>query len=320
MTRIKAGISQIGGKYRFINRLKRFIPPHRFFLSLFCGACWFELNKPRCQYECFNDANSEIINYLKVIERNPKEFDKSKQGIFGLVSEEIFKEIASGELKPKNDLERAVFFQYINKLGFAGTATWRGINPKGGFPIKASWRGISMPTSFKADKASYKGLQVKTTRPYTNNDNGLLTPIDPHAVERLRYVNLANKDFRKVYNLFYKAVYERKGLTNDVFVFADPPYPSHESYYGNLFLQEDHMELITLMLDSPFRFMLTIGGKCKDYIEILKGEGWFIVKALIKYATDANTQFESEEYICMNYDIKKTGIMIDNSRSISEFL
>lgn len=304
-TRIKAGISQIGGKYRFINRLKKFTPPHRFFLSLFCGACWFELNKPRCQYECFNDANSEIMNYLKVIERDPKAFNDCKKGIFGLVSEKIFKEIASGELKPKNDLERAVFFQYVNKLGFAGTA---------------NWRGISMPTSFKADKASYKGLQVKTTRPYTNNDNGLLSPIDLNAVERLRYVNLANKDFRKVYKLFYNALYVRKGLWEDVFVFIDPPYPSHESYYGNLFLQEDHMELITLMLDSPFRILLTIGGKCKEYIDILKEENWFILKALVKYATDANTQFESEEYICMNYDIKKLGIMKTDSKSIVDFI
>ena len=62
MGRIKSGISQTGGKFRLVNRLKELTPYHEFFLSMFTGAAHFELNKPRCRYECWNDRESEIIN------------------------------------------------------------------------------------------------------------------------------------------------------------------------------------------------------------------------------------------------------------------
>ena len=62
--RIKSGISQVGGKYRLMNKLLEFVPYHEFFLSMFSGACWMELNKPRTRYECYNDYESEIIIHM----------------------------------------------------------------------------------------------------------------------------------------------------------------------------------------------------------------------------------------------------------------
>lgn len=104
---IRSGISQIGGKFRLTNTLLKNIPRHEFFLSPFCGACWLELNKKRSRYECFNDLNAEIINYLLMIREHPKEFDDMKKGVFGLVSQEICNRIVRGEILPKNNIERA---------------------------------------------------------------------------------------------------------------------------------------------------------------------------------------------------------------------
>lgn len=119
--RISAGISQIGGKFMLVNTIREYIPYHEFFLSPFCGACWVEFQKPRCRYECFNDLNAELINYLLVIREHPKEFDELKQGVFGLVSQEICNRIVRGELLPQNNIERAYFFYYLNKLTFGGS-------------------------------------------------------------------------------------------------------------------------------------------------------------------------------------------------------
>ncbi|KKK47426.1 hypothetical protein LCGC14_3155290, partial [marine sediment metagenome] len=115
MGRITSGISQTGGKYRLVKRLLNQTPYHEFFLSMFTGAAHFELNKNRCRYECWNDGESEIINYLVQIWKHPKEFDEMKQGVFGLVSQEICNRIVNGKIKPKNDLERAYYFYYLNK-------------------------------------------------------------------------------------------------------------------------------------------------------------------------------------------------------------
>lgn len=320
---IKSGISQIGGKFKLRKQLIQLDPRHDFFLSLFSGACHYELNKARCQYECFNDLDSEFINYLIVIRRYPKEFNEMKKGIFGLVSQEIVNRIVNGELKPKNIIERAYFFYYLNKTCFGSHAgVWyNGVSP----PIKkgkAKFRGITLPTSTKevnikrySEASHYKGINPKTTRPYSNNDLGLLTPLDPRAIERLRYVNLTSYDFRHVYKLFYKAFYERKKLSIECLIYADPPYPSTEKYYGNLFKPEDHQDLINIAIQSPFNFKLSIGGDCQFYLDILKENDWFIKEVKTKYSTDAKTQNEITEYVCMNYDINTFPKMVIDLQS-----
>ena len=306
---IMSGISQIGGKYRLRKQLLEFTPWHEFFLSMFTGAAHYELNKPRVRYECFNDYDSEIINYLLQIREYPDEFNKMKEGVFGLVSQEIANRIVRGDLKPKNDLERAYFFYYLNKVTFGGT-------------FQKGYRVLTLPTSCKIDiKSHYKGINPKTTRPWTNNDLGLLSPLDVEAIERLRYVNLTAYDFRKVYKMFYEGFYVRKGLTKECFIYADPPYPGKEKYYNSGFGMDEHLELIDILLESPFNILLSIGCDCEFYIDALKEGGWFIEEVYTKYSTDANSQKETKEYFCMNYDIKKEPkLIMDYQQNILEYI
>ena len=313
-------------------QLLELTPKHDFFLSMFTGASHYEVNKPRCQYECFNDLDSEFINYLIVINRNPEEFNEMKKGIFGLVSQEIVNRIVNGEIKPKNNIEKAYFFFYLNKTCFGGKESKgkRTITPpffQQQIEKAKRYRGITLPTSTKeinierySEPSHFKGINPKTTRPYSNNDLGLLTPIDPKAIERLRYVNLTCYDFRHVYKLFYKAFHERKKLSIECFIYEDPPFPSTEKYYGNMFKPEDHQDLINLNLDSPFHIMQSIGGDCQFYLDSYEDAGWFIKEVKTKHSTDAKTQVEITEYACMNYDINKLPKMIiDYQKDIRSF-
>jgi len=411
MKRISAGVSQIGGKFRLVKTILKLIPYHEFYLEPFLGAAWVLLNKPRCRYECGNDLNSELINYFLVIREYPKEFDALKQGVFGLVSQEICNRIVRGELVPRNNIERAYFFYYLNKLTFGGGVwmvrkkpPYKGIQPhaaskneikniKENYDIKvekfsyagmgnstlmdgfrkrnikkakeeyewktkgyrsitlpsinSKYRGVVLPTvckdkSVNEAKASYgglidvgnsggsaygkmprkrdihiyqksykqaqnKGINPKTTRPYTNNDCGLLSPIQPTAIKRLRYINLTTYPFQKVYNMFYQAFHVRKGLGPECFVYFDPPYPGTEKLYRSGFDLEDHQDLIKIIKESPFHVMLSIGSKCDLYLEELKD--FNIIPVKVKYSTDANSQKESQEYIIMNYDINELPLM-----------
>ena len=472
---IKSGISQIGGKFRLYKELLKRTPYHEFFLSPFCGACWYELNKPRCRYECFNDLNSELINYFIQIRKHPKEFDEMKQGIFGLVSQEICNRIVRGDITPKDDLERAYFYYYLNKLTFGGgiwmvrkNPPFKGIDPSdqagkfdkesvnyslintqamsqsgkgrvdtkevekakqqyayktsggkhgiisrtGGFmnrdtdiekakeqyeyktkgyiglidqqtmpgridkpgikeakeeyewktkgwmglinprvmkatknkkieEIKANYRGLvgmGVVTEINRDlkkkekllrnsnikdnitqinlhekllrkKSSFKGINPKTTRPFTNNDLGLLSPLDPECIKRLRYVNLTSYDFRKVYKLFYKAFYERKGLAHECFLYMDRPYPGTEKYYRTGFSKKEHNILNNIVLESPFHILESLGGECEWIIDIYKEAGFIIDEVYTRYSTDANTQKKSKEFLIMNYDINELPLM-----------
>ena len=76
---------------------------------------------------------------------------------------------------------------------------------------------------------------------------------------------------------------------------------------------EDHQHLIDLMLETPFNFMLSIGGKCDMYLDQLSD--WVIVPVKVRYSTDANSQKKSQEYIIMNYSINVVGNMQQDVQS-----
>jgi DNA adenine methylase len=307
---ITSGISRLGGKYRLRKTLLSFTPKHDFFLSLFLGSGVYEINKPRCKYECFNDLDSELINYFLIIREYPLEFDNLKKGIFGLVSQEIFERIVSGKLQPKNDIERAYFFYYTNKLAHASS---KGDN----------YRGITTKHMFDNPSLSFQGLGVKTNRPYTNNDCGLLTPLDSKTIERLRYVNITNYPFDKCYKMFEKTLLKHN-IIDKAFIYLDPPYPlekdSSNDYYSHKFLPGDHQKVIEICQNTKFRFMLSIGSDCQFYLDSLSN--FIIKKVKVKYSTNVNYQQDRIEYLIMNYDIKKIPQMKEDYKQslLSQYL
>ncbi len=334
--RLSAGINQIGGKWRLLNDLKANTPMHDYFVSLFCGAMWYELNKARCKYELANDLDSEYINYLLMVKEYPEEFDKMKTGVFSLLSQEIFNRIVNGDITPKNNIERAYFFYYLIKLGFSGSNSgYRGLTQPTVLKEKSTnesiqrYRGISPKVQIESKEeiekkkaSTFRGNNIKTTRPYTNQDSGLLTPLDPRVIQRLQYINIVCYDFKNLYKRIFKSFYTRKNLTIEVLIYADPPYPSTEQHYKNTtFVYEDHLALIDIMLETPFRFMLSIGGDCEFYLDAFEWDNrslhcknnWFITPVKVKYSTDARSQTESTEYIITNYDMSKIPIMKEDS-------
>ena len=107
-----AGVKNWGGKYRLVKRILPLMPLHEFYLEAFCGSGVVFLNKERCRYECINDYNSELINYLIVIEEYPEEFEKykTKDSVYSLCSKELFERIVDRRLKPKDDVQKAYYF------------------------------------------------------------------------------------------------------------------------------------------------------------------------------------------------------------------
>lgn len=318
---IKPGISQIGGKTRSRKFLMDNTPRHEYFLSLFCGSCIYEVNKPKANhYECFNDINSEIANYFIVIKKYFKEFEeRRKNGPYTIVSRYLYDLLNKGILTPDDMIEQAIQFFYKIKLSFGSQLKFRGMVPE----TTSKRQYIEQAKkSFKGEtEGNFKSNLGKTTRPISNNDCGILTPLNIKLQERLAYVIIESLDFRKVYKRFYDAYYKRKGLTKECFIYADEPYPGTEHYYGTFFKPEGHQDLIDIMLNTPFNFMLSTGGDCEIYIDTLKSAGWIIKDKKTRYSTNANVQSLKQEYLCMNYDIKKVSKMIiDNQPTIMDYV
>jgi len=324
---IKSGISQIGGKYRLKNILIDNTPYHEYFLSLFCGSCVYELNKKKANhYECFNDKNPEIANYFIVIKKFFKEFEeRRKKGPYTIISRYLYDLLNAGILTPDDMIEQAIQFHYKIKLSFASQLKFRGLIPettsKKQFITQAKKDFKEAAKNRNRTEGHFKNSLGKTTRPISNNDCGILTPLNPKLEKRLKYVIIEALDFRDLYNRFYRSYYIKKGLTKEVFIYADEPYPGTEKYYGNLFKPEDHQDLIEICLNSPFNIMLSTGGECGIYLDALGDAGWFIKEVYTRYSTNANNQNLTKEYICMNYDIGKVHKMVmDNQPNIMNYV
>jgi len=306
--RLSTGINSPGGKWRLLFEVLMRMPQHDFYLELFYGSGIIGINKPRCRYEIFNDKYYEIYNYFYVLKYHYSEFRKAIKGLYELVCEKMYEDIQNGIVIPRNRIEQAVIFRYMNKL------TRAGLNQL----IKKDFRGLFPPTNTKKNviekiKQEYitsnpnlfKGVRVNNTRPYTNNDNGLCTPIDFGVHENLKYVTLTCQDFREVYQTFYQKYHVERGLTRECFMYWDPVYPGKEHPYFHKFTDEDHAAVIEILLDTPFHFELSIGGNCEFYLDAFKGPGFYIDSIYTKYSMNAKSQNKTQEYIIMNYDINK---------------
>lgn len=314
---IKSGINQIGGNFRTRLQIDKVTPHHEYFLSLFLGSGIYELNKPKAHhYECWNDANPRFANYFIVIKEFREEFEeRRKKGACRINSRYLYELLNRGILTPKDMIDDAIHFHYQIKLTHGSQLKYRGLVPettsKKEFVELAKENYKTMLKDQKSIECEgrFKSNLGKTTRPISNNDCGILTEINPKAQERLEYVIIENLDFRKCYKQFYEAYYERKNLTKEVYVFADPPFPGTEKYYGGLFQPKDHDDLINIALNSPFHFNLQIGGECDFYLEAFKKAKWVIVPIENKHSLNANTQKKKREYLIMNYDINELPLM-----------
>jgi len=274
------GISRLGGKCRLVKQLLQYIPArYEFFLSLFCGACWFELNIPRAmRYEMWNDKDGELINYLSVIKEKYKEYHDrlEEKQIYYLYSQELFRKILTGELKPKDDIDRAIFFRYINKCSRPG--------------CNLNYSDVTV---------KYYNINMKTTRLYTNNDKGLTKKIKPEIIERMKYVVHTSLPFQKAYEKF-SSVLEKNDIIDSVFIYIDPPYYKKERIYT--FTEDDVDDLIELIKSSPYKIMLSIND-CDRYRVSLNNFNIYTVTA--NYQICSYHQIKRKELLILNYKPSK---------------
>ena len=79
------------------------------------------------------------------------------------------------------------------------------------------------------------------------------------------------------------------------------------------------------MLDTPFHFLLSIGGECDFYLDtfdfgvrsVFQENKWRIIPVNVKYSTSANHQYDRDEYLIMNFDINKLPKMVFSSEQLT---
>jgi len=215
--KVKTCLRYPGGKFYGLKSILPYLKiNHKEYRETMIGGGSIFLAKDHVDLNWINDIDSELINFYKTIQN-----DNTKEELYNLLenqiaSKERHQEVR--ELKPKDKIERAFKFFYLNRTSFSGIM----VNPRWGYMIGSSvtpdrWTKIIEPVSQKLKKSK-----------------------------------ITNMDFKKIIET------KSKFSNDDVLLYIDPPYfDASKNIYNNEFTKNDHSELCKFLKRSKFKFVLS---------------------------------------------------------------
>lgn len=188
MRKLRSPIPWFGGKQLMAGKLVPLFPEHRTYVEVFGGACSLLFAKESSPVEIYNDLDSDLVNFMRVL-RDPKFFpDFYHRACLSPYSREEWMFCKQHLNDDENPVERARRFFVLARFSFSGL-----VGNSFGIDITASKRGMVQKAS------AYQGVL------------GML----PRLSERMTSVLIENRDFRDIIK-----VYD----TENTFFYCDPPY------------------------------------------------------------------------------------------------
>lgn len=109
----------MGGKSLLANKIINKIPEHKCYVEVFAGAAWmlFKKDENTSDVEIINDINLDLITLYRVVKHHLEEFIRYFKWV--LVSRDEFYRFRKEVPESLTDIQRAVRFYYLLKLGYA---------------------------------------------------------------------------------------------------------------------------------------------------------------------------------------------------------
>lgn len=250
MKRIDAPLSWPGGKNMLKQKLLPKFPIHTVYAEPFLGAGQMLFWKNKVKFEWVNDKDDILINLWRVLkdEKMHQEFveyltNHPKSRSLFMEYREILKDPVEAAKYPP--VKRAAMAYFIIKSAFGSAQCFTG---------KESW-GFT---------------------PQTSKMRGFYSADWEAVFDRLRDVQIENRDYEDFIKLFVDWA-KRKGVKkNHIFMFIDPPYfcldtKLQDMVYVHNFTIEDHENLARVIkeMSEYCSFMLTIDD-CEESRELYK--------------------------------------------------
>jgi DNA adenine methylase len=201
-----------GGKFYARKLILEHVPKHSFYIEPFAGGASIFFAKTKVKNNWLNDIDKGLINCLKIIRDKPNELIKSLEG-----------EIASKErhtyykkkYQPKNDLERAKRWFYLNRTSYSGIMNMQ--NCFWGYGDKYSMRPEYWPRNILRTSDKLQGVKLTSLdfdKVLEQAEKGSFLFIDPpyykadqskfytHAFALKDHIRL-NKTLKKLSKKFY---------------------------------------------------------------------------------------------------------------------
>ena len=245
--RLTPPFKYFGGKSKIMAKLLELIPPHTTDVEVFGGAGGLLIAKPPSPVEVFNDINSNITNFYKVLRNKKKLNELIRQLALSPYSREEYKTC----LKSLNDnrigeVERARCWFVAAAQSFSGL-------------VGKGW-------SF--DKTGTCQFDcIESNKVLADYLRDIEKCINVHL--RIRRVQIEKSDFRKLIPRYD---------TEDSFYYIDPPYlpvtrpDSKKRGYQDEMTHEDHEELLDMLLKVKGKCL--VSGYESELYERLTKAGW----------------------------------------------
>lgn len=205
-----------GGKFYARKLILAHLPEHKSYCEPFCGGASIFFSKPKVGQNRLNDLDDELINCLKYIKDNVEDL------ISGL-PHEASKDLHNhykNHFKPKDDLERAIRWFYLNRISYSGIMKMQ--NCYWGYGEKYSMPPKRWPIALR------------------------------NASNKLQDVELSNLDFSDV---FLELSNDYFLFVDPPYFNAD-----QDKFYSQCFQKEDHYRLrdeLKKLSDKGFSFLIT---------------------------------------------------------------
>lgn len=235
---VTAPFKWLGGKSKLARKLVPLLPPHRVYVEAFGGAAALLLAKPPSPVEVFNDIDSGVVNFFRVL-RDPEKFARFlRMAYLTPYSREEWRACRGSWRRVEGDEERAWAWFVVARMSFGGIfgKSW-------GFSVKPA-RGVAEPVS------QWLGAVEAL----------------PEVAERFRRVIVENRDFRELIPLYDGP---------DVLWYMDPPYvpeARRAGSYAHEMSLEDHRDLVRLLLG--LEGMAILSGYRHPVYAPLEEAGW----------------------------------------------
>lgn len=234
---MKPPFPYIGSKQRLLKRLVLpNIPEHVYYGEVFGGSAAVLLSKPISQIEVYNDINSEVVNFYRMLRENQNELTRLL--LFTPYSREEY-EKAFYISEEDSSLERARKFFVRARMGIAGLQ-----NASTSFGMSVTLIRRNIPATCSRYLSSIDGFE--------------------EVAARLSKVQFENIDFRRFFRIYISKWNDTD--PEQTFVYLDPPYirnvPKEDiniMYQNDTYTEEDDdqlLELITKIYPSV-RYMIS---------------------------------------------------------------
>jgi DNA adenine methylase len=144
-----------GGKFYARKLILQCIPRHEAYIEPFAGGASIFFAKPKVKHNWLNDIDKELINCLVCIRDFPSELVQRLRGERATKERHFF---YKNIFKPKNKLERAVRWFYLNRTSYSGIMNMQ--NCFFGYGEKYSKRPENWPRTIMDSSNKLRGVRL----------------------------------------------------------------------------------------------------------------------------------------------------------------